>query len=290
MKLKNILVAIDIHDESDNIIDFAIEVGLNLGARLDFIYTIKPYLPDASKSVDEVLNDHSQTLEEMVMKVAKNRNEEVDIYFHITHGFAEDRILEMSSGLSSDLIIMGIKQSKISSVPIFPSISLDILNKSAVPVLFVPETFTLSTVDSILFTIDFKFEEINAILDAMIFAQSVDASVTALHVCEDNESPESIGYNLDIYKRLFKHRQRKQKIDFVGKVGDAENEILDFIAMHDIDILCLMVHKQKPLERFFRVSVANKLARSCPIPFMVMHPEPRKLTITSEEVETENED
>jgi nucleotide-binding universal stress UspA family protein len=289
MKVKNILVAIDIQDESDNIIDFAIEVGLSLEARLDFIYTIKPYLPDASKSVDDVLNDHSQTLEEMVTNVAKERAENLDVYFHITHGFAEERILEMSGGLDSDLIIMGIKQSKIPTVPIFPSISLDILNKSVVPVLFVPETFMLKTVDSILFTIDFKFEEIDAILDAMIFARSLDAEVTALHVCETDETPESIGYNIDIYKRLFKHRQRKQKINFVGKVGNAEHEILDYIDMYDVDILCLMVHKQKPLERFFKVSVANKLARSCPIPFMVMHPEPKRVVISTSELGDEDE-
>jgi nucleotide-binding universal stress UspA family protein len=288
MKVKKILVAIDIDDDGNNIIDFAIEIGLNLGATVDFIHTIKPNLPDTSKSEADVLNEHSQTLEEIVLAVAKDRADQLAFNFHISHGFAEDRILEMSSKIDSDLIIMGIKQLKMSTVPIFPGISLDILNKSVVPVLFVPEDYVLNTIDSVLFTIDFKFEEIDAILDAMIFAKNLDAKVTALHVCESNESPEVINQNINIYKRLFKNRQRKQKISFIGKVGNAEQEILEYIDSQDIDILCLMVHKQKPLERIFRVSVANKLARKCPVPFMVMHPEPRRIKITANESEVDS--
>ena len=282
MKVKNILVAIDIDDESDNIIDFALEIGVNLSAIVHFIHTIKPNLPDASQSENDVLNDHSQTLEEMVLSIAKDRQKEIPLHFHTTHGFAEDRILEQSIALDSDLIVMGIKQSKIASVSIFPGISLDILNKSTVPVLFVPETYRLTTIDSILFTVDFKFEEIDAMLDALIFAKGLDAEVTALHVCEQDESPEIVSKNLDIYKRLFKNRKR---VNFVGKVGDVASEIFDYIHVHDIDILCLMVHKQKPLERIFRASIANKLARKCPIPFMVMHPEPKRINLTVQELE-----
>ena len=165
---------------------------------------------------------------------------------------------------------MGLSAQVQKSGSIFSTLAIDILNKTDIPVIFIPENYRLEVIDKILFTIDFKFEEISQVLDILSFGKGIDANITGLHVVEKNEQKTTINKNLQTYKRLFRYRQQKSQINFELRSGKLSEIIHEYIKNNSIDILCMMVNKQKPLSRFFNPSNAAKISKNIRIPLMIV--------------------
>ena len=200
----------------------------------------------------------------------ENRIPAEGVYYVVKHGLASDVIHDYAKEHEIDLLIMGLSAKVQKSGSIFSTLAIDILNKADIPVIFIPENYRLEVIDKILFTIDFKFEEISQVLDILSFGKNIDANITGLHVVEKNEQKPTINQNLQTYKRLFKYRQQKSQINFELRSGKLSEIIHDYIKNNNIDILCMMVNKQKPLSRFFNPSNAAKISKNIRIPLMIV--------------------
>lgn len=271
MNFRKILVAIDIDENPENLADYGLELALSLDSEITFLHSIDPNLPDASSSESDVLNLNSETLQEIVAPLNyENRIPAEGVNYVVKHGLASDVIHDYAKEHDIDLIIMGLSAKVQKSGSIFSTLAIDLLNKADIPVIFIPENYRLEVIDKILFTIDFKFEEISQVLDILSFGKNIDANITGLHVVEKNEQKAVINQNLETYRRLFKYRQQKSQINFELRSGKLSEIIHDYIKNNNIDILCMMVNKQKPLSRFFNPSNAAKISKNIRIPLMIV--------------------
>lgn len=271
MNFRKILVAIDIDENPENLADYGLELALSLDSEITFLHSIDPNLPDASSSESDVLNLNSETLQEIVAPLNyENRIPAEGVNYVVKHGLASDVIHDYAKEHDIDLIIMGLSAKVQKSGSIFSTLAIDLLNKADIPVIFIPENYRLEVIDKILFTIDFKFEEISQVLDILSFGKNIDANITGLHVVEKNEQKAVINQNLETYRRLFKYRQQKSQINFELRSGKLSEIIHDYIKNNNIDILCMMVTKQKPLSRFFNPSNAAKISKNIRIPLMII--------------------
>lgn len=287
--MKNIIVAIDIDKESQNIIDFALEFAFSTKASLTFLHTIMPNLPDSSSSADEVLNEHSETLREIVEKVAiKSAFDQEIINYKIDHGFFVEKIIENCQSIHADLLILGISSNENKTGNVFSGGAKEILRGSSIPVIFIPERYKLTNIDKLLYSIDFSFEEINPLLDFVKLGKKLDALITSLHVWQKDDPIEIVKHNLQTYRRLFKYRSTENKVSFELRSGDPVEEILDFISTHKIDIFCMKVHDYKPLSRLFKPSISGRLAKRIKIPLMVIQNAPSLINISEENTTSDN--
>lgn len=271
MNINDILVAIDINSPSENIIDFALEFALGTESRLTFLYAIEPNLPDNSSSDPDVLGLQSENLKALVEKVKLKSNSKVsDLNYIVDHGYYGSKIAEACNKINAGAIIMGIHTDKTKNENVFSGTLKDLMSKINVPLIFIPKSYRLTTIDRFLYTVDFNFEEIEVMLDIVSIAKKIDAKVTGLHIWEGDEILESVQQNINTYRRLFKYRSKKNQLGFELKMGNASHEILEHISNNEIDILCMMVHDYKPLSRLFKPSISGKVIKKIKIPFMII--------------------
>ena len=105
-----------------------------------------------------------------------------------------------------------------------------------------------------MFPVDFKFEEINTLIDIINFSKKLDAKTIGIHVWEADEELQVLKNNLDTYKKLFQYRMQNKQILFELRPGNLSELIPKYIKAQGVDILCMMISNQNSLKKFFQPS------------------------------------
>lgn len=277
--MQKILAAVDFSEASFNAVSYAAYLANAFNSKLIVVhaYTGTDAIDDVP--LTEVFDSASdlKTANLNYLQAQMNglvRKYTVKIDGIVKSGKTVPVIKKIAKDEKASLIVMGMK-GKGQSSGIFGSTTTDMIGKTAIPIIAVPETASYQPLQNIVVAIDFedkkpvsRFKVLNELI------KKYDPFLQILNVQKKNSnlSPEMIsgkmrsGLIWDKYNHSFN----------IIESEDVEKGINEFLKKNPADLLAMMPRKHNLLERVFSKSHTRSMTRQTKIPLLIMHP-PREI-------------
>jgi nucleotide-binding universal stress UspA family protein len=203
IEIRRILCPIDFSDHSRRALDHAVAIATWFESTVT-VLNVYPVVPVASYALGAPsLTVSLPTPQDREALLASMRGfaaaikSDVPLRFEIAEGNPASEIVERSSAIPSDLIVMGTHGRSGLEHLVLGSVTEKVIRKARCPVLTVPRGMTdavpASTVlfKRILCATDFSEASIRSLDYAMTLAQEADAHLTVMHVVEVTPAPQS---------------------------------------------------------------------------------------------------
>ena len=288
---KTIVAATDFSETAENAARVARNLSRQFEAQLHMLHVVV-LLDDA-----HLEKDHRQQLEALVANADQARTTamangpaagpDVEVTPHLVRGIAPgETIVETSSNLGSDLIVMGSHGRRGLSRLLLGSVAERVVRMSTVPVMTVRAEAAINPdgIKKILVPHDFSESSATAIRHATAWAGALGAEITLLHVVEPVVYPEF--YSVDtLPDDLMARLEEKSKsaleaaaAELSGEVsmrlavetGPAADTIIGFADPSDFDLVVMATRGLSGLEHILLGSVAESVIRGCGVPMLTI--------------------
>jgi nucleotide-binding universal stress UspA family protein len=293
IEIKQILCPIDFSDTSRHALNHAIEIARWFHSKLVALYVMNPLLrvdpplrfaesPSRTTSDDE--QAERDELSQWLAPVAAGLETEI----LLDEGAPAARILERTTALRADLIVMGTHGRGGFDRLILGSVAEKVLRKAACPVLTVPPPAIVATqlpYDRLLCPVDFSESSVSALQFAFSIAQESDARLTILHVLEWPSQDELSGQQADTpeFRRSVEEQARGSLDDLVPQEvrvwykpetkvvrGKAYRQILETAEQQKSDLIVMGVHGRNAIDLLLFGSTTNHVVRGAPCPVLTL--------------------
>jgi nucleotide-binding universal stress UspA family protein len=139
-QIRSILCPVDFSEGSERALDFAIELGRNLGAAIHLVhvYQLPVYpLPEGALAADFIAQTVGELTKALDALVEKKHNEKIETHL-IVQGVPHREITRIADKLSADLIVMGTHGRTGLTRLLIGSVAERVVRTAKVPVMTVP--------------------------------------------------------------------------------------------------------------------------------------------------------
>lgn len=274
--MNKILCPVDFSDTSLNAIEYAAEIGKKFRSSLTLvhIFTEDDFNKivgeeSISRSFNELLEMANEKLKLLAERVCEDYISQgiVGCDYHVGLGDFSDRLLEMMEEDQYDLLVVGTTGiSQVSGV-FFGSNTEELIERSRIPLLCVPENASFKGLKKIVYASDFLKEDRLAIQEVISLATVFDARIHVLHI--------NIGDDGKQYEEFIKDLQsfiQYKKINYVNKTfkNNIGLGIEEFMQDEDSDMLVVLKKHRSFLGSMFHKSLTKTLSYYTDKPLFVL--------------------
>nr|WP_299345384.1 universal stress protein [Allomuricauda sp.] len=276
--MKQILVPTDFSENAWNAIVFAKNLFKDQECVFHFLHTYTPafYRVDYIMGGPEFSAIPDSGVERSLAGLEKTKEKIERLYPNPKHRYntlasfntLTDEISEVTKERNIEAIVMG-TQGATGAVEIFLGTNtVHVLRKAKIPVLVVPNGYSFTAVNSILFPTDYwsdyKVEELGFLLD---FAQDQKAEIVVFHANEEHDLTEAQQKN----KMLLSTKLKEIKHRFVlDRDNLMPNAVYKYINDNNTELLAMMNRKHNFFERLIIKQHIDAFGFHIDIPFLVI--------------------
>jgi len=198
MNVKNILIGTDFSECSETAISFALAMAKKLGADLHIMHSMTSTFSITLGRILERL-----ITEEQFREVKVNTITEI--------GDPGSSILRQIKEVKADLVVMGSK-GKSGARKFMGSTTTEVISKSGVPILAIPENSSYSGLGDIVFMTDFNEGDLSALKEILQWARYFKAQLHVLHLFTEDSLQELIKFRG--FKEVAKETIEYEKLSF----------------------------------------------------------------------------
>ncbi len=273
---KHILVPTDFSLHALLAARYAGHMARQLGWTVHLIHTFTPFSSSFAneKFNEEVLNHETEKANTNMGAFKDELTQEfpgVEITTSCHVGMLGDVLPEMAGQAKNELIVMGTKGASGLKYVILGSNTFEIIRKSPIPVLAVPETVTSFQWETIGLLTNFKPSEISALQSATTIA-GVPKKLTLFHVFEKGKyrtENDLISWKDQIRDRL-KIDEITYRVENQVKRMDVWEDFSDYVfnmaESENIDILVVTQERKSFLTKLFSRSLVRAMAHQLTVP------------------------
>lgn len=175
-------------------------------------------------------------------------------------------ILQASEAMGADLIVIGTRKKHNIWDHLFGSVTTQLIEKSAIPILVIPEGCAFHSIKQIAFATAISGSE-PPILDYLAdLAKQLSAAVKQVYV---NTMPYDLFDNKEEIWELSSSTTSTQKVNMV-RDPNVEKGLDFFVEQHRIDLLAMMIPKRSKLEQYWHKSSTKKMAYKTHLPLLLI--------------------
>ena len=287
--IKKILVPVDFSSNSLNAAHYAAHVAKQKGAEITLIHIYFNPVTDPvacdhfyafPTSIAETLNEIIDNAKELMADFRGKLNKylleheisDISINTELFGGIAEEAVLDFAESGKYDLLIIGVR-GKEAGENWLGSFTVDIINKSRIPVLAVPgNTFYKKSIfKRLMYATNFDKSDGKAIRELIKIARPLETHISVVHIDDRNDNP-FINYDLSHFKEKYIGDVDQVSMDFDLIVNKSlAFGIENFISDHQIDIISVTAHKRNLITSLFRPSLTKELLFRLEIPMLIFH-------------------
>jgi len=269
--MERILVPVDFSVYSQKALEAAAYIALQKNCEVKLLHVVQQvYVPKMGSFGDPLFEDELQMdyqarimeVKERLLKgfVDRLKSKGVKCSGDIVQGKVSKEVLLHAAEEDIDLIIVGKKGESDFEEVLFGSTTLKLIRKSSVPLLILKNTEAAFKIKTIVFASDFEepVHKIIAKVKSMAQAFGGDLHFLKVNTPSGNVPEAKIQKTLDEIRDDFKLENNP-----VHLVTDKTEEegILHFTKQVQADVLCLVSHEKKGLERFFSDSISENIVK-----------------------------
>ncbi len=281
--LENILLATDLGQSSDNVVDNAIELARTFESKISLVHVLPD---DINNEKVKLLLKEAATTQLLALNNRINK-EGVKTEEHILeYGNHFDKIIHTADRINANLILIGAGEKEEEEAFQLGTTAEKLIRMSAKPVWVVKKDTPLS-VKSILCPVDFSDESKRALKNAIVMARRFESELVIFTVYH-KASASTMRINIDWDEQAEFERSEHVKefdtflemfnltdLNWIKEVqgGDPALNILEAISKHNSDLLVMGTTGKTGLNRFFMGSVTEKVIREVPSSFITLKSE-----------------
>ncbi len=270
------LVPIDFSKCSKNALKIAIDIAKKSRAKLHLVNAVHMHTPypdfEGGSMMDAIIEDYESQVKDSFAELEsefielKEIPHESDRY--VTY-FTDAIHVEIDSK-DIDLVIMGTRSDHDSIDFLIGTNSWDIVARSNVPVLVIPENFTEFNPNKIAFASDFMKVNDEAKYKILSWLAGLyNSEVLVFHVSEE---PIELTAQQEKQMNIIQEKLKNVNSSVRTCLADSLVEgVLDFVEQHEIDILAMMPRKHNLFERIFKKSTSKSFVINPVMPILTFH-------------------
>lgn len=271
--IKHILFPTDFSNCSKHALSHAVTLAQKTGAAITLLHVIEPPYDFVSRVQDDLgqLKEIVQEqLEKLVQELkSKNTRATLKIDKKVRTGMTVSEILEMAEAKNMDLIVLGSRGDTPTRKVLFGSVSTDVMLRSHIPVLAVPENAQNIDFKNILFATDFRAGDVEALQQLAGFAKPFGSAIHILHVATKND------FNTDLdfrgFKELIKEKVSYNKIKFTLLFNqNTIDGISEFSTVNPVSLLVMNRYKKSGLHVLIDTNHTKKMSLYSNVPLLML--------------------
>lgn len=274
--MKTILVPTDFSKNSDNAIHFALELNKKLKSKVILFhsYVVPVFATDIPEAIpsDEELKKVSQRAMKKLKEKITMEYPVMEIETLLKPGYAEDEIVEISSGKKADLVVMGTQGASGLREVLVGSITAAVMEDTECPVLAIPEKAEFKHLNKIVFATDYAYNDFENVEKVVDLARRFDAEVILLHI-SNGEIDKA--YEFDAIERFKEHMVADSKYDKVTFKLLENRNVIDGLSLYldevNADMLAMSMRHRNFFQRVFSRSKTKRMAFHTHIPLLAFH-------------------
>ncbi len=237
----------------------------------------KPKEKTLQMLVDEKKEEASHLKAQIEAAIKTEELPNVKYEFVLNQGVPEDEILEYSRREKPALIIMGTRGRNKKDAELIGSVTAEIIERSKVPVLTVPENASLSSMEDIhhiAYATRFEDADLKAFDKLMDILKPFHFKVHFIHFGKEEDEEEGIWSEIKLsgIKDYFTKTYPGQEIEYNLLKGDNIVATLDrFVQDYKIDVVSLNSHRRSLFVRLFNPSFAKRMVFHTDTTLLVFH-------------------
>lgn len=272
--MKKILFPTDFSDVSKNAFIYALKLADAVNGEIITLHVYEPDSPaylDVSIYLQEIYEyeelgefENYKDAVPLLRNIAQaNDLGHIPISNVLMQGNLVAEVLQISKKEKIDFIVMGTKGATHLRQIFLGTTLTKIMDESKITVLGIPENCEYKTINRILFTTKYHFEDIEALEKTQNLAKVLNAHIDCLNI----KPPHKV--HNDDFAADFKNVFNDSNIAFHSVLSDdTEGAILDFIQQKNINMIAVHIKHKGFFEKMFQVSLSKKLAVNINIPFL----------------------
>jgi nucleotide-binding universal stress UspA family protein len=269
--MKKILCPIDFSEASKNGMEYAANLAKALDESLTLLYVRTSIWPEANQLEKEVMDSNEELGAKLLLFVNEVQNEfGIPCHYHVKQ--TTDTLEEAIAGYAADfdLIVMGTNGADNYYQYAFGSNSFNVIEKSKIPVLIIPENFSFRPISLLVYAYDPDTNPIFLIEQLKKLAAPLGAKVKVLHIAKEEPSDEA-NRKMEVLKEAIKAREPKNMswsfdFQYSSEVAWALDQ---FMQEHNADVLALSFHHRSLMENLFRENTIKKISMIADYPVFV---------------------
>ncbi|MEZ4937840.1 MAG: universal stress protein [Crocinitomicaceae bacterium] len=282
--MKKILVPIDFTPCSESALNYAIGIAKNTNTEIHLVHAVEldytftgGNLYGARLSELEMADNPFKQLkevferaDELLVELLEVHKGEVKYKTSILEGDLVGELLAYSLENEIDLVVMGSHGVRGLNTLILGSNAQKMIRLSKVPVIVVKEKSSLAMFRSIVYTSDFREEQLNNSLNYIkTISEFYKSDLHLLYINSPNKFEESDVVDERMAKVVEDHQLKNATFSTYNSVW-IEEGILKYIKKYQPDLLVINTHGYKGLKKIFHHSVAESVAHAIDIPVMII--------------------
>ena len=276
--MKRILVPVDFSPASKKAFRYAVDIAFKAGGNI-ILYHL--YTPEKSSTIGVFQNvrEYNKQLETNSLKRLQRLKKKVladtiDVPVSTIVGRTPvvNNILGFAEHNHIDMIVMGTQGATGLKRIIVGSVAAKIMEKSAIPVMLIPEKFEWKKPEKIVFTTSFQKTDRKALPIVFEIAKLYEALITFVNLMDPyDQYDETEQSNFDTYAYSLQREYNDSRIQFQQlKTTSIVKTMENLHTEIPYDMMVMARRKLSFLERFFQKSFTKKMAYVTTQPLLIV--------------------
>lgn len=277
--MKNILLPTDFSNNSKNAIHYTMHLFKNELCTFYILNVQKAsrYTTDDLMSAPANTSIHQTVIGDVKKKLSIFEDELKTTYANENYRFFSltdydvfvDAIRQAVKANNIDLIVMGSNGATGASEVLFGSNTLKVIRKIPCPVLIIPEGYSFTQPQTVLFAIDYGDHFVTKGIEPLTdILNKNKASLRILKIKEDDTLT------------IAEFDEKKQMKEFFKENNHTFHSIINvptalainsFVQIMDVDMTAIFIKQETFMDRFFKGSETSKISYGTRVPLLIMH-------------------
>jgi nucleotide-binding universal stress UspA family protein len=279
--MKKIFVPLDFSGASDWGFNYAYLLAQQFEAELHVAHIYRPPYVESTMPpamIQQIINDKERDLLRHLKSNAQtplnldawDQSKKVEIHYILESGANAD-IAEIANKINADIIIMGTHGAGNAIEKVWGTTTAKVIREAKCPVLAVPIGAEFSNVTNIAYATDYESNDLDNIMQLVLFAKAINAKVNCIHINNVLDSPDElkeVGF-----KSKFEERFKNLPVSFsVHSSTSVEEGLETFLRVNHMHILSMLTHKRTVWGRMFgEKSMTREMAMRSKVPILAFH-------------------
>lgn len=273
---KIILVPTDHSKGAEKALEYAAALAIKTKSAIHLLHAfhVPPSMLSSGSATSELIRIQQKEESDKLKKICDRMSIKHGIVIkpYVQHGLAVDVILEAIVKKNPSLVIMGTKGAGWLKEILMGSNTARVIKKSKCPVIAVPDKAEYSGFQHIVYATDYHASDLAALRKIVSIAKLFDASITALHVADEDLTRETQEVLMSRFSKMVKGKIKYPKLRFqIARGQRLEKALQAYIAKEGPDMLAMSTHYRNLLDKLFGFSVTEKMAYHSRIPLLAFH-------------------
>lgn len=273
--MQTILIPTDFSENSENALDYAIELAKITIAKIFLLHVYQPIVVPSEVPIiiptEELEENSKKELHKIGKRIHQEHGSNLTVEYVTRCGFPAEEINLFSEKKKVDLIVMGVEKTDSLTEKMIGNITSAVIKKAKCPVLSIDKHVKFKKIKKIALACDYEETNNNVILGPLTeFSKFFDAHIYVLNVTQEMETITTVkkaaqgvklNHSLEKLNHSFHYTMNEDVIDGINS----------FVDKMEIDMVVMIPRIHSALHNLFHEPNSKRMAFHTRVPLLALH-------------------